>query len=121
MSRPGYPRVVFVYQGTADQGPMFFDGRADDVEAIADPDATLHASFAVRRGGLREMFGLRAWRRGLTAVRRGHFINRKIGDPWTLPTVIAVADGRIVWQHRGRHAGDHPDVSAIPQLLTEAA
>lgn len=100
---------------------MFFDGRFDDVEAIADPDGALATAFSVRRGGLRQMFGLQAWRRGLEAVRKGHFINRKVGDPWTLPTVVAVTDGQIVWEHRGRHAGDHPDVRAIPRFVKEAA
>jgi len=115
---------VFVYQGTADQGPMFFEGRFGEgdvpLEAIADPDGDLFASFAIERGGIRAMFGLRSWRSGLRAVRKGHFINRKVGDPWTMPTVVAVADGAIVWEHRGDHAGDHPDVADIPRLIEQA-
>ena len=99
---------------------MFFDDHIGDVEAIADPHGALYAAFAVRRGGVREMFGLRAWMRGLRAVSKGHFVNRKIGDPWTLPTVLALRHGEIVWEHRGTHAGDHPDVGAIPSLFEEA-
>jgi hypothetical protein len=117
---PDYPRVVFVYQGSVEQGPMFFDRLVDDVEAVADPDGELFAAFGIGRGGLREMFGLRAWRSGARAVAKGYFVNRRIGDPWTLPTVLAVHDGRIVWEHRGDHAGDHPDVAAIPRAIDEA-
>ena len=117
MTAADFPRVVFVYQGTVEQGPMYFDRHLDRVEAIADPDGVLYRTFAVQRGGWREMFGLRAWRRGLQAVAKGHFINRKIGDPWTLPTVVAVHDGAVVWEHRGEHAGDHPDVDDIPRLI----
>ena len=62
---------------------MFFDAHLEGAEAIADPEGSVYESFAVQRGGWREMFGLRAWQRGLRAVTRGHFINRKIGDPWT--------------------------------------
>ena len=100
---------------------MFFDRHIDDVEAIADPDGRLYRTFGIERGGVREMFGLRAWWRGLQAVSKGVFINRKIGDPWTLPTVIAVHDGAVVWEHRGTHAGDHPDVDAIPDMLERAS
>ena len=109
--------MLFVYQGSADQGPMFFDEHIGDVEAIADPDGALYAALDVRRGGVREMFGFRAWMRGLRAVTKGHFVNRKIGDPWTLPTIVALRDRQIVWEHRGTYAGDHPEVGAIPGLV----
>ena len=98
---------------------MFFDRLDPGAVAIADPDAELFEAFGVERGGMRAMFGLQAWRAGLRAVSQGHMINRKVGDPWTLPTVLAVRDGAVVWEHRGEHAGDHPDVASIPQLLSE--
>jgi hypothetical protein len=66
---------------------------------------------------MRAMFGADAWRCGLRAVRQGHGIHRKVGDPWTLPTIFAVRNGSIVWEHRGEHAGDHPPVAQIPQML----
>jgi len=108
--------VVYVYQGTAEQGPMFFDSLDDSAVAIADPDAILYNAFAVEHGGWRQMFGVRSWIAGLRATRKGHRINRKIGDPWTMPTIVAVRNGRIVGAFRGEHAGDHPDVR---RLLTE--
>ncbi|MEL6892194.1 MAG: hypothetical protein AAFP84_11395 [Actinomycetota bacterium] len=112
--------MIFVYQGTAEQGPMYFDRYDADAVAIADPDGELYEAFAIDRGGLREMFGLGAWKAGVRATLKGHLINRKIGDAWTLPTVIAVRDGRIVAEFVGRHAGDHPDVAAIPTELRRA-
>jgi hypothetical protein len=62
--------VVFVYQGTVEQGPMFVDRLIDDVRAVADPEGLLFAAFEVDRGGVREMFGPRSWRSGLRAVAR---------------------------------------------------
>lgn len=109
-----------MYQGSVEQGPMFFDDLVDDVEAIADPDAELFELLGVERGGMREMFGMRAWLRGVQALSKGHLVNRKIGDPWTLPTVFAVEAHTIVWVHRGEHAGDHPDVRALPALIGAA-
>lgn len=40
-----------------------------------------------------------------------------LGDPWTLPTILAVHHREIVRDHRGTHPGDHPEVGAIPSLL----
>jgi hypothetical protein len=112
--------VVFVYQGTVEQGPMWFDRLFPGARAIADPDGDLYRAFGVARGGMREMFGAASWACGLRAVRQGHFVNRKIGDPWTLPTIVAVRDRSIVWEFRGEHAGDHPDVTTIPEQLEPA-
>jgi len=109
--------VVFVYQGTVEQGPLFFDRLFPGAVAVADPEGALYRAFGVERGGLREMFGLDAWRCGLRATRQGHRIGRKVGDPWTLPTLFAVRNRHIIWEHRGEHAGDHPPVADIPRLL----
>mgnify|MGYP001815334295 CR=1 FL=1 len=59
------------------------------------------------------MFGARVWRAGVAATRKGHRIDRKIGDPWTLPSMFAIDGDRVVWEFRGQHAGDHPDVGAV--------
>jgi hypothetical protein len=109
--------VVFVHQGRVDQGPLFFDRLFPGAVAIADPHGSLYDAFDVERGGVAAMFGPDAWRCGLRALRQGHLINRPIGDPWTLPTIVAVRDRIVLWEHRGVHAGDHPDVAAIPRLV----
>lgn len=105
--------MVYVYQGTVADGPKFFDALDPDARAIADPSGELYAAFAVGRGGWREMFGVRAWRAGIVATLKGHRIDRKIGDPWTLPTMFAIDGDRVIWEFRGQHAGDHPHVASI--------
>lgn len=114
---PEYPAVVFVYQGTVEQGPMFFERLFSDAVAIADPDGDLYREFEVERGGLKEMFGPQAWVCGLRATRQGHRIGRKVGDPWTLPTVFAIDRGNIVGEFRGEHAGDHPDLDELAAMI----
>ena len=111
--------MVFVYQGTPEQGPMFFDRYDSDAVGIADHEGALFRLFEIQRGGMREMFGLRSWSAGVRATLKGHRINRKVGDPWTLPTVLAVRNQAVVGEFVGRHAGDHPDVPALPQVLAE--
>jgi hypothetical protein len=112
---------VFVYQGTPEQGPMFFESLYPDAIGIADPEGDLYDAFAIERGGWKEMFGLRPWISGVRAFLQGNFINRKIGDPWTLPSMIALRNNSIVWEFRGSHAGDHPDVSTIGAELEDLA
>lgn len=108
---------MFVYQGRVDQAPTFFDRLDPAAVAIADPDGDLYRAVGVERGGWRAMFGLRSWLAGIRATLQGHRIGRKIGDPWTLPVVLAIDGGAVVWEHRGTHAGDHPDLDAIPDRL----
>lgn len=114
---PDYPRVVFIHQGLLADHATWFPVDDPNVVAIEDPEAELYRAFAVRRGGMREMFGLRAWRRGLAAFSRGHVIGRKIGDGWTLPTIVVIEARHVIWRHDGEHAGDHPDVATIPRAM----
>ncbi len=111
------PRVVFFYQGTDDDGERYFADLDPTAVGVADLDKVFYAGFGIERGGLREMFGLGPWKRGIAAFLRGHRIGRKLGDPWTLPTFVAVDGDQIVWRFDGRHAGDHPDLSTIPTLI----
>lgn len=97
---------------------MFFDRLDPQATAIADPNGELYELFDIERGGWREMFGLRSWIAGIRATAKGHLINRKIGDPWTMPTIFAVRGARIVGEFRGRHAGDHPDIDRLIADLT---
>jgi hypothetical protein len=34
-----------------------------------------------------------------------------------MPGLFLVKDDAILWRHRFRHAGDHPDFARIPNLL----
>lgn len=117
---PDLPPVVFAYQGTAEDGPMFFDRHDPTSVGVADPDGELYAAFEVPRGGWREMFGLRSWIAGIRATAQGHLVNRKLGDPWTLPTVVALRGDRVVARFVGEHAGDHPDMSTLLDQLDRA-
>ncbi len=111
------PAIVFAYQGATDQFDQFFADLDLDAIAVPDPDGALYTTFGVERGGWREMFGLRSWIAGVRATFQGHRIGRKIGDPWTMPTVISIDDGAFTTVHRGEHAGDHPDPTDLFELI----
>jgi AhpC/TSA antioxidant enzyme len=112
-SDPGYPRVVFVHQGTPSEGDTFFARLWPEVDAISDPSARLYRHFGVERGNLAQMFGPRSTACAVRAMVKGNGIGKKVGDGWTLPTVFLVDDRKIVWIYNGEHAGDHPDWRAI--------
>jgi hypothetical protein len=114
---PAYPAVLFVYQGSVEQGRAFFGKLWAEARAIADMPKTFYDGFGVARGGLREMFGADVWACGVKSfVQKGHFIGKKVGDPWTMPTSFLVDGARVLWRYEGEHAGDHPDFARIPQL-----
>ena len=57
---PGYPPVVFFFQGTPTEGRAFLRRYWPEARAIADPELFLYESFGVDRGSLLQMFGPRA-------------------------------------------------------------
>ena len=104
--------------GEPDEGAAFLEPMWPGAAAIADPDKVLYDAFGVERGGMREMFGLRAAACGIRADAKGNYIGRKQGDPWTLPAFVLVEGDSVVWRHDGAHAGDHPEWAQIPRRTT---
>ncbi len=115
-ANPSYPPVLFVYQGTVEQGHDFFARLWPEAHAIADLPKTFYDGFEVARGGMKEMFGPQVWACGVRSAAKGHFIGMKVGDPWTMPTSFLVDGDTVLWRYEGVHAGDHPDFERIPQL-----
>ncbi|MEL6150182.1 MAG: SelL-related redox protein [Chloroflexota bacterium] len=118
---PNYPPVLFVYQGSVEQGRDFFGRLWPEARAIADTPKTLYDGFGVACGGMKEMFGPEVWACGVkTFVTKGHFIGMKVGDPWTMPTSFLVDGDRVLWMYEGEHVGDHPEFERVPQLANIA-
>ena len=111
---PGYPGVMFVFQGSVEQGLAFFGRWWPTARAIADPSARLYRAMGVRRGSAGQMIGLRVWGCGLRALGKGNFIGKAVGDPWLMPGAFLVHRGAVAWTHQFKHAGDHPDWRAVP-------
>ena len=120
-SDPAFPPVLFVHPGTAEQGVPFFERLDPEARTVADPQGAIARDFGLRRGGLRELFGPSVWACGLRATRKGHGIGRPTGDVRMMPGMFLVHEGRILWEHRPRHAGDHPDFARLPAVLAAAA
>jgi hypothetical protein len=118
---PAYPPIMFFYQGSVEEGEVFFRKLWPEARAVSDPEREFYNVFGIQRGGMKEMFGPEVWACGARAAQKGHFIGKPVGDPWVMPGLFLAHGERILWQHEFRHAGDHPDflkiADSIPMLL----
>ncbi len=72
----------------------------------------------LRPGSLRDQIG----REPTLPVFLRHFgsSGARMGDVWRMPGLFLVAEDRLLWSHRFRHAGDHPEFAEIPRLAALA-
>jgi hypothetical protein len=116
-----YPQVVFVCQGTLEEGQTFFAHHWPQARAIVDEPRKFYTALGLRRATIGEMVGIQVWTCSFRAMSKGNFIGKPVGDPWIMPGVFLVQDGEIQWSHHFRHQGDHPDWAAIPARLRNPA
>ena len=102
--------------GTPEEGQRFFDDRWPEARAVSDPAKELYHLMGLARGTLRQLFGLSVVRRGLQARSEGHSVGKVVGDPWMMPGWFLVKEGRIAWDYRGEHAGDHPNYDDLDEV-----
>lgn len=114
------PKILFFYQGTVSDGRDFFASLWREAKAIADLPKVFYNGFGLERGGVKEMFGAEVWACGVRAALKGHFIGAPVGDPWTMPGIFLAHQQQIVWQHRFKHAGDHPTLENLARELSNA-
>lgn len=117
-ANPGYPPVIFFFQGTVAQGAAFFGKFYPGAVAVEDSALAFYRALGLGHGTAGELFGLRAVGAGLRALAKGNFVGRWVGDVKVMPGVFGVAgDGRVLWSHGAAHAGDHPDFATLPAKL----
>lgn len=112
--------MVFVHQGTADEGDDFFRRFWPQAIAVADPQHRLYDTFDIPRGGVGQVLGPRTFACAIRAALRGNGFGKPIGDVWRMPGALLMHRGQILWSHTFRHIGDEPDYATIPALLRAA-
>ena len=105
--------MLFVHQGSVDQGEAFFGKMHPEARAVSDPDRELYESFGRSRGRLGQLLGPKVWWGAFRALLKGNFVGMPVGDPLVMPGTLLVRDDRIVWNHDPDHAGDHPSREEI--------
>ena len=103
-------RLALVHMGDEQRGENFFDSYGlADVPCVSDPERTLYRAFKLRRGKLRQLFGLRVWRRAVSAALRGHWPGSLQGDLFQMPGLFLIRNGEIVRTFRYETAADRPN------------
>jgi hypothetical protein len=115
---PDYPAVLFFFQGTPTEGRALLRRDWPEVRAVADPELVFYEAFGVDRGSLLQMIGPSVFAAGLRARRKGFENGERTGDIYRMPGAFLVQVDRVLWQHRYRHAGDHPDFARVAGLAS---
>jgi hypothetical protein len=118
---PGFPPVLFFYQGTVEEGQVFFGQHWPQARAVSDAPKVFYTAMGLRRATFNQMFGIQVWTCRMRAMSKGNFIGKAVGDPWIMPGVFLVQGPEVIWSHQFKHQGDHPDWSKIPDRVPVAA
>ncbi len=109
-------RIAIVHQSEEEPHTRAFFERygLEDVARISDPNRRLYQAFDLKRGSLRQLFGITTWLRGaIVGVLKGHGVGALRGDGFQMPGVFLLHDGRIMQAQRHRSAADRPDYADI--------
>lgn len=94
----------------------FFQERWPEARAIADPRRVLYKAFGIGAGKPLQLIGPGIFTSSARAMVKGHMQGETVGDPLVMPGLFAVQGDRILWEHKFKHAGDHPDWVRLPAL-----
>lgn len=108
---------VFVHMSDPAFGDQFFaQYYTHPVAHISDPQRFLYKSLGLKRGTLLQLFGPRAWIRGLWAgVFKGHGVGAFEGDYLQLGGYFILSRGQIVFEHKNRDAAEFFELDLLPE------
>ena len=116
-SPAGFIPTVFFFQAEAEEGVKFFNTYWPEARGIADPERQFYRGFGLEQARIDQIAGPEPMVCGLRAAAKGNWIGKPVGDVRQMPGMFLVNGSVVTWQHRYRHAGDHPDLSQIPRYM----
>lgn len=114
-STSSFPAVVLVFQEGVAEGEAFFARFWPDARAISDPERRLYQGFGVDMGTPVQLFHPGVFVAGIRSTLGGTLPGTPSADVRQMPGWVLVRDGAVVWRHRPRHAGDHPDLGWLEE------
>lgn len=114
-------RVVIVGNGTLEQARHFFSVKKlprDGVDVVTDPRRESYAAAGLERGFARTFLNGGSVTAYGAAKSQGHKVTGLFGDLTQLGGLLIVRPpGTLLYAHKSRFAGDHPDmVKVLAQL-----
>ena len=111
------PGVLLFHSASVEEGELFFGKHWPEVPAISDPELFFFDAMGVRRGRIRELFGLRSLVVGAKALSRGVLPGRPRGDVFRMPGLFLVEGRDILWRQRFETLGDAPDLPGLRSFM----
>lgn len=109
---------MLIGQGDVVQTHAFCRDHAVPFPCLADPQRKAYAAYGLGAGRPTQIFGLRVWWRGLSALRRGYLAGKPIGDVRQMPGLFIVdQQGIIRFIHRYRDIADNPPNEVLLEQL----
>ncbi len=110
--------IVAVTQGEPQQAQALCDRFQVPFPCLADPRRSSYKAFGLKRGSMVQVLGPAIFWRGLQAARKGHFIEKVVGDAFQLPgTFIIDGEGVVRYARYAAHAADHPAIGELVEAL----
>jgi hypothetical protein len=109
---PTFPPIIFVHQGTIEQGNEFFDKFWKNQIHISNTDLSLFHFFQIRVGKVKDVIGVRTFIKGIISFFKNGFKIRqtkRIGDGRMLSGTFLFQKGKLIWAQRAKYAGDEPN------------
>jgi hypothetical protein len=117
-ANPTYPPLLFVHQGTPEEGAAFFADYWPEARAVADgADLPLYRAFGLTQGSPSALVSLGVMVCAFRAIAKGNLPGTPQGDTRQMPGLFCVQGAQVLWQHDYAHAGDSPDWEALPGVV----
>ena len=110
-----FPAVVLAFQESVEQGREFFARFWPEATAVSDPERVLYRGFGVEPGGAAQLFHPGVLVAGIRSTLGGTLPGAPTADVRQMPGWVLVRGGAVVWRHKPRHAGDHPDLGWLEE------
>lgn len=104
-------QLAFVHMGNEEQARKFFSKFGlNDEHRVSDPERKLYKTFALQRGKLGQLFGLKIWKRGIRdKIMLTHGFGKIVGDSSQLPGVFLVYRSEVLKAFRHDSVADEVD------------
>lgn len=114
-SKSTFPAVLLVFQEGVAKGRDFFARFWPEARAVSDPKKELYRGFGVELGTPLQLFHPGVFAAGVRSTLGGTLPGVPSADVRQMPGWVLVRDRAVVWRHRPRHAGDHPDLDWLEE------
>jgi len=106
---PNFPPVIFIHQSNEEQASLFFQKHYPDASYITDTDLSLYNLFGIRKLKGMHLFDPRMIFKGFKLSLLGYTNRLGHGNIYLLSGTFVFLNGKMVWSHRAKRAGEEPD------------